>query len=160
MALKPNDPNIQASLLDRLVDREPKEVREPVQYRFLSVAQAKEAIVRDLENLLNTRRQIFPPPLEYRQLRDSLFVYGLRDFSLENPQSPFVKQRLRQEIERLIARFEPRLKNVAVQIETAGKTGRNLRFRITALLVVEPVTEPVIFDTYYDGSRGEYRITR
>jgi len=143
VALKPNDPN-----------------REPVQYRFLSVAQAKETIVRDLENLLNTRQQILLPRPEYRQLHDSMYVYGLRDFSLENPQSPFVKQRLRQEIERVIARFEPRLKNVAVQIESAGKAERNLRFRITALLVVEPVTEPVIFDTYYDSSRGEYRISR
>jgi type VI secretion system protein ImpF len=36
---------------------------------------------------------------------------------------------------------------------------KSLRFRVTALLVVEPVTEPVTFDTYFDINRGEYSIT-
>jgi type VI secretion system protein ImpF len=151
--------NALASILDRLIDNDPGSSREPVQYRP-SLGQIKDAVVRDLENLLNTRRQILLPPPEYREVNNSLFLYGLQDFTSKNPDSPIVRQRLRQTIEQTISRYEPRLKNVTVQIETPSKNARDLRFRITAVLMVEPITEPVTFDTYFDVSRSEYRISR
>jgi type VI secretion system protein ImpF len=49
---------------------------------------------------------------------------------------------------------------VKVNLEMAAQNERNLRFRITALLVVDPVTEPVTFDTFFDVSRGEYVISK
>ncbi len=155
-----NQQNLQASILDRLIDLEPGVSREPVQYRFLTIGQAKASVVRDLENLLNTKRSILAPPIAYREVQSSLFVYGLQDFTSQNPRSPMVRKQLRQQIERVISRFEPRLKNVKVSLETSTQNERNLRFRITALLVVDPVTEPVTFDTYFDISRGEYVISR
>lgn len=151
--------NAQASILDRLLDYDPKVAAEPVRDR-LSVRQIKEAVIRDLEYLLNTRRSILVPLPEYREVHNSLYMYGLQDFTMKNPGSPMVKQKLRQVIERTIARFEPRLKNVNVQIEVSGKNARDLRFRITAMLVLEPINEPVIFDTYFDVSRGEYKINK
>ena len=151
--------NARASILDRLIDNEPGTAREPVQYR-ISLAEIKNAVVRDLENLLNSRRRILLPPAEYRELNNSLLLYGLQDFTSRNPDSPFVKQRLRQMIEQTIYRYEPRLKNVTVQIEGPSKNTRDLRFRIAAVLTVEPITEPVTFDTYFDVSRSEYRISR
>jgi len=151
--------NAQASILDRLLDSDPKVASEPVRDR-LSVRQIKDAVVRDLEKLLNTRRQILVPSPEYHEIHNSLFMYGLQDFTMKNPASPMVKQQLRQVIERTISRFEPRLKNVTVQIEAPGQNARDLRFRITAMLIMEPITEPVIFDTYFDVSRGEYKIQR
>ncbi len=157
--MNPDDRIAQASLLDRLIDREPGSSREPVQYRP-SPGQLKDAVVRDLENLLNTRRQILLPPPEYREVNSSLYLYGLQDFTAKNPDSPLVRQRLRQTIEQTIARYEPRLKNATVHIETASKNARDLRFRITAIMIAGPVTEPVTFDTYFDISRSEYRISR
>lgn len=151
--------NAQLSILDRLLDYDPKVASEPVQDRF-SVRQIKDAVIRDLENLLNTRRQILVPSPEYREVISSLYLYGLQDFTMKNPASPMVKQKLRQVIERTISCFEPRLKNVNVQIEASGQNARNLRFRITAMLVMDPITEPVIFDTYFDVSRGEYKIRK
>lgn len=151
--------NAQLSILDRLLDYDPKVASEPVQDRF-SVRQIKDAVIRDLENLLNTRRQILVPSPEYREVIGSLYLYGLQDFTMKNPASPMVKQKLRQVIERTISCFEPRLKNVNVQIEASGQNARNLRFRITAMLVMDPITEPVIFDTYFDVSRGEYKIRK
>jgi type VI secretion system protein ImpF len=99
-------------------------------------------------------------PVEYSQVNDSLFVYGLQDFTSKNPGSPFVRQQLRLDIEKSISRFEPRLKNVTVHLETTAHNERNLRFRIKGLLVVEPVAEPVTFDTYFDANKGEYIISR
>jgi type VI secretion system protein ImpF len=151
--------SVQTSILDRLLDHDPRVATEPVQDRF-SVRQIKDAVIRDLENLLNTRRQILVPSPEYREVNNSLYMYGLQDFTLKNPESPMVKQKLRQVIERTISRFEPRLQNVTVQIEAPSENARDLRFRITAILVMEPITEPVIFDTYFDVSRGEYRIEK
>ena len=151
--------NAQTSILDRLLDHDPGVTSESVRDR-LSVRQIKDAVIRDLENLLNTRRQILVPSPEYREVNNSLYMYGLQDFTLKNPASPMVKQKLRRVIERTISRFEPRLKNVTVQIEAPSQNARDLRFRITAMLVVEPITEPVIFDTYFDVSRGEYRIEK
>lgn len=142
------------------MDEQPNQGREPVQDGLVTISQIKAAVIRDLENLLNTKRQILPAPAIYRELNKSLFVYGLEDYTATNPKSISVKQRLRQDIEQTILRFEPRLKNVAVQFETLKDKERNLQFRISALLVIEPVTEPVTFDTFFDLSRGEYRILR
>jgi len=155
-----NQQNLQASILDRLIDLEPGVSREPVQVRFLSLGQAKTSVARDLENLLNTKRSVLVPPTGCREVNSSLFVYGLQDFTSQNPKSPVVRQQLRQQIERVISRFEPRLKNVKVTLEMSTQSERNLRFRISALLVVEPVSEPVTFDTYLDVTRGAYTVSK
>ena len=155
-----NQQNIQASILDRLIDLEPGVSREPVQYRLLTIGRAKASVVRDLENLLNTKRSVLAPPAAFREVNNSVFVYGLQDFTSQNPRSPMVRQQLRQQIERIISRFEPRLKNVKVNLEMAAQNERNLRFRITAMLVAEPLAEPVVFDTFFDVGRGEYVIAK
>ena len=146
--------NVQASILDRLIDLEPRASSESVQNRLQGVGLIKNSVVKHLENLLNTRRQIEGPALEMRELNKSLLVYGLKDFTAENPNSIIIKQQLRQDIEKTISKFEPRLKNVRVQLETDGQNLRKLRFRITALLHVEPISEPVAFDTFFDMNRG------
>jgi len=152
--------NMQASILDRLMDPDPGGSHEPVQYRLLSFAQIKAVVIRDLENLLNTKRNILIPPVTFREVNNSLFVYGLKDFTSQGPRSSMVRQQLRQDIERTIARFEPRLKNVALHFEAGTPGERNLKFRITGLLEVDPVAEPVTFDTYLDLTRGNYIISK
>ena len=153
-----NGQNIQASILDRLIDNEPGVSREPVQYRLTTFRQAKAAVERDLENLLNTKNFLSHLASGYRELNGSLFTYGLPDFTSANPKSQSVRQKLRQELETAIGRFEPRLRNVGVRIEDSDKNERNMRFKITALLVVDPLTEPVSFDTILDLNRCEYSI--
>ena len=151
---------LQTSILDRLIDEEPEISREPAQYRTSTIGQVKAAVTRDLENLLNTRRNIQVPPTAFEELNNSLFVYGVRDYTAQNPRSPAAKQQLRLDIEQTLRRFEPRLRNVTVQMESATASERNLRFRISAVLVADPVTEPVTFDTVFDANRGEYMIAK
>lgn len=150
--------NAQASILDRLIDLEPEVSQEPVQFRLQGLRQVKASVVRDLENLLNTKRPVEDPPDAFRNLRDSLFVYGLKDFSAHNPKAGTVRQQLRLEIERAISRFEPRLRNVVVQLETGGEKERSLRFRISAVLIVEPLAEPVTFDTVLDVNKAQFKV--
>ncbi|MCB2181947.1 MAG: type VI secretion system baseplate subunit TssE [Desulfobulbaceae bacterium] len=150
---------MQASILDRLIDREPNVSHEPVQEGF-SAGQIKDAVARDLENLLNTRRSILVPPAPYPEVNNSLFVYGLPDFTSRNPGNVSVRSQLRLEIEKTIARFEPRLKNITVHIDSPASGSRELKFRITGVLVVDPISEPVVFDTKYDLNRSNYSITK
>jgi type VI secretion system protein ImpF len=115
---------------------------------------------RDLENLLNTKNYVSSLCSEYQELNSSLFVYGLPDFTSTNPKSPSVRLKLRQELEKAIAQFEPRLRNVTVRVEEHGTGERNLRFKINALLYMDPVAEPVTFDTFFDVNRCEYSIPK
>lgn len=155
-----NRHSLRASILDRLVDTEPGVSREPVPYRLVSIGQIKGAVIRDLENLLNSRRCIVHPPEALEELNASLFVYGLKDHTSHNPKSPAARQQLRLDIERTVSLFEPRLRNVSVQFEAPAPGERSLKFRITATLVIEPIAEPVTFDTFFDVQKGEWTISR
>lgn len=154
------DNSLQPSILDRLIDHDPGVSHEPAHFRFASLAQIKAAVFRDLENLLNARRNIVIPAESQGEVNKSVFVYGLQDYTAQNPKSPTARQHLRLDVEKTIARFEPRLKNVNVRLESPDPNERNLRFRVNALLVADPITEPVAFDTYFDANRGEYFITK
>lgn len=149
---------VQASVLDRLLDDDPSNSRESAQFRAVDFRQIMASVRRDLENLLNTRRYIFTPPASYSEVGSSLLVYGLPDFSSRNPTQVSVVDQLRLEIVKTIARFESRLKNVNVIVDASGNT-RDLRFRITAVLVVDPISEPVVFDTSFDLNRSRYSIS-
>ena len=151
------DENIIPSLLDRLIDNDPDLSKETAQDRYLDIRQIKAQVVRDLENLLNTRRHIFDPPDEFREVNESLFTYGVNDFISQNPGNISVRKAIKQDLEKVIARFEPRLKNVSVVVEGDSMVN-SLRFRINAMLVVEPESEPVSFDTFFDVNRGEYTV--
>ncbi len=151
--------NIQGSILDRLIDDEPDVSTEPLHSRGVSMREVEKSLLRDLENLLNTRRNIMEPPAAYSELNRSLYTYGLRDYTAENPNNPMVIQDLRREIAQSVALFEPRLRNVVVQID-AGRERRELLFRISGTMVVESFAEPVAFDIQLDPNRGEYLISR
>ncbi len=112
--------NAQASVLDRLVDTEPHLSREAVQRRLFDSDQIRASVVRDLENLMNTRRKITVPPPGFEEVNRSLHMYGLPDFSSENPRSPVFQRRLLQAIEQAITRFEPRLRNVSVRLDPSS----------------------------------------
>ena len=158
--MKQNQQNIQASVLDRLIDHEPDVSQESVRYRLLNISQIKRSVIRDLENLLNTRRFILPLPSEFREVNNSLLSYGVGDFTSLDPRSPSVKQRLRNEIKQTISRFDQRLKNVTVHIDTSPGDEKSIMFRITGMLVIDPISEPISFDTFFDINKGEYVISK
>jgi len=139
--------DILPSVLDRLLDDEPGVSHEPLSARFFSLRDLMEAVVRDLEALLNTRQEALEElPPEFAEVSHSLRTYGLPDFtalSLSNPQD---RQRIRRALEQAIAVFEPRLDRVRVTVETPQQYEQVLRFRVEALLRMEPAPIPVAFD--------------
>ncbi|MCI0458111.1 MAG: type VI secretion system baseplate subunit TssE [Gemmataceae bacterium] len=81
----------------------------------------------------------------------SVAAYGLSDFSHETAADADARHRLKRAIEEAIARFEPRLTRVRVTPEPPQPHERALRFRIDAVLRVDPVREPVSFDTVVES---------
>jgi type VI secretion system protein ImpF len=157
--MRDNQENLRASILDKLIDNAPEDASESVSSRMVSQREIEACVIRDIENLLNTRRVIHMPPATLNEINNSLYTYGLRDFTAENPSSTLVVQKMRREIAQTITFFEPRLKNVIVHIENR-KNNRNLHFRIAGTLVIDPLSEPVVFDAVLDPNRGEYLISR
>lgn len=136
------------SVLDRLLDDRPDLSREPMPSRDEAFRRVLNAVRRDLEWLLGTRLTwVDDALLESEHAARSVVVYGLQDFSHENIGNVDAQARLKRSIEQAIALFEPRLRRVVVTPETPDATQRALRFRIEAVLHVDPVREPVTFDT-------------
>jgi type VI secretion system protein ImpF len=69
------------------------------------------------------------------------------------------RQRLRQLLEGVIRRFEPRFKAVEVLLlDSADSLDRTLRFRIDALLHAVPAPEPVAFDSALETATGTIEV--
>jgi len=149
----------QAPLLDRLIDEDPASSGESVQQRLMNARQIKALVARDLENLLNSRREITSVPAVFSELRHSVATYGLKDFTALSTENRKVRVSIQKDVEEAIARFEPRLQHVKVALETGDRRERKLSFQISAVLVVDPIREPVAFDTYFDAMRKEYVVS-
>ena len=130
---------LQLSVLDRLLDDSTA---------LPSLAQVRHSVRRDLECLLNTRRCWLPWPGDYRELKKSVLGYGLPDFTVMELSTQEGRQWLCDEVERTVIRFEPRLARVSVTMRDKElPLDRLLRLRIDAVLLVDPVPQPVAFDS-------------
>lgn len=153
-----SEARITLSVLDRLLDSEPGNTAELPMSRMRSLRELKQAVRRDLEWLLNTRRSILPLPEDSEQTEKSLMTYGLPDFSAVSVKSPAEQQRILRVLEETIERFEPRLRNVSVTLLAGMEAEGSLRFRIDGRLQVDPAPEPVSFDTMLQLYSGEYEV--
>jgi type VI secretion system protein ImpF len=153
------DVAVTASILDRLIDLNPDTSSDPPASRSQSVRQIKASLRRDLEWLLNTRRNPDEAPETYEELSRSLYNYGLPDVTSMALNSPRDRQRLLRHIEQTIEIFEPRLTGTRVRaVDTSGSSPRLLRFQIEALLKMDPAPEQILFDTVLQLNSGEYKI--
>jgi len=146
------------SVLDRLIDSDPKHSAEVPPTRAQSLRDLKAALKRDLEWLLNTRRTIDPAPDSARETARSVYHYGLADISSRSVLSSKDHNDLISEMESAIAVFEPRLKRAKVRMEPVESSYRTLRFVIEGLLCMDPAPEPVRFDTVLEIGKGEYEV--
>lgn len=154
-----HEPNIVPSVLDRLLDDEPGVSREPLRNRLHGLRELERSVARDLEALLNTRQETLDElPPEFTEVNRSLLTYGLPDFTSFSLVSVDDRNRIRRAVEQAIAAFEPRLERVRVTLESAREHEKGLRFRIEALLQVEPAPEPVTFDALLQLDTQEYLV--
>lgn len=107
------------SLFDRLTD-------ESVQVMNYSLNQTLEAIRRDLENLINTPRLPMDIGNDFKEIQTSILNFGIYDISSISGSDRIVWASVFSDIEKTIATYEPRLKNVKVNLSQM-KIGKRSR---------------------------------
>lgn len=158
MARFENEIRITLSVLDRLIDEEPNVATDAPTSRHKSLQQLKRAVRRDLEWLLNTRQVVNGVPEDLKETTRSLATYGLPEFTSYSVKSPAERNRVRRALETAISAFEPRLQDVTVNIDPMREGERTLRFRVDARLKIDPVPEPITFDTVLQLGSGQYLV--
>lgn len=128
--------------------------------RTQSVRVLKNAVRRDLEWLLNSRRVVDVPDEGMKEVNRSAYVYGLPDLSSLTMASTGDRSRLTRQILTAINLFEPRLTNVRlVLVETPDAAKKDVRLRIEAMLRMDPVPEPISFDTVIELKSGNCHLS-
>jgi len=158
MAKRDANGPVTLSVLDRLIDRDPKNRSEVPYTRAQSLRELKLNLKRDLEWLLNTRKTIEPSPDSARETVRSVYHYGFADISSKSVLSTRDHSDLLRDMEAAIAIFEPRLKRAKVRMEQVQGRDRVLKFVIEGLLCMDPAPEPVRFDTVLELGKGEYEV--
>ena len=160
MARSLGETTITVSVLDRLIDLEPGNRMENPLSRSQSVRLLKNAVRRDLEWLLNSRRICDPPDEGLKERNRSAYTYGLPDLSSLTMAASGDRNKLVRQILATINLFEPRLANVRlVVVETPDSAKKDVRLRVEAMLRMDPVPEPISFDTVIELKSGNCRLT-
>jgi type VI secretion system protein ImpF len=159
---------LQPCLLDRLTDDDPQTPRESRHDRVVSFKQYREAVLRDLKMLLNSRA--FPSRDSDDSLRDPIYDFPLAAASVLNYGIPELCGRttsgndpieLEELIREAIQAFEPRIaRNSLVVRRIAGsadsQVARSLAFEIVGDLWARPAPDHLLVTTEVDLDSGHY----
>jgi type VI secretion system protein ImpF len=128
----------------------------------IDVQELREAVMTDVASLLNTRR----PPLAgldvLPEAEASLLNYGIPDLSGFAAADARDVKNLIELIASTLRVFETRFDpdSIRVAADTRDDAGeQRMYLRIEAVIHVEPVREPVAFDTEVDMQSGKIAIT-
>jgi type VI secretion system protein ImpF len=87
-------------------------------------------------------------------------MYGLPDLSMLTMATSGDRNKLSRQVVAAINLFEPRLANVRVVfVATEDAAKQDVRLRIEAMLRMDPVPEPISFDTVIEVKSGNCRIS-
>lgn len=107
-----------------------------------------QSIARDVQNLLNTRKQEMKLPDELKELQPSMVDYGVGDLTTINARSQKDREAFRNSVQQAIEEYEPRLKNLKVDIiENPAEDNLIFHFNIEAVLLMEPTPLTLRFDS-------------
>ncbi|MDQ2667958.1 MAG: type VI secretion system baseplate subunit TssE [Gemmatimonadota bacterium] len=157
MAKRELERTVQASVLDRLTDEDPRSTVDPRVTYGESLRAFKAGVQRDLEWLLNTRRTTDVDVEKFEEVRKSLYNFGMPDITSMSRDSLPARTQLLQQVEETLALFEPRLGQVRISMaEMEGELHRReLRFIVEATLRLDPTPEQVMFDTVLHFASGQ-----
>jgi type VI secretion system protein ImpF len=147
---------LQPSLLDRLIDPESAGTAIMTGY---TVEKMYQAVLRDLEDLLNTRQSSQPELMDDEELCNSILTYGLPDYVSAEALSPQQRVAIGAAIRRVIEEYEPRLRDIHVVLlsQDEASVKQTLRFHVSARLNVDPSPD-VTFDTILEMASGHYHV--
>ena len=146
-----NQTEVVGSILDRLAPGEDERGARR------STDTIEDSILRDLEMLLNTRREEFLIPPEFEQTATSIVNFGVPDLAkCGSLRSGPEQTKLCRWIEDAIRTFEPRLCNVAVRVVDRENVTPVLRFRVEAK--AEFTARRVAFELGLKRDNGELAV--
>jgi type VI secretion system protein ImpF len=149
---------LQPWLLDRLQDDNPAEAEEPRADRIWSAQKLKEAVLRDLEWLLNTGCLATTQDLsDYPEVKHSVLNYGIQDLTgttISSLNSATLEDILRQ----AILDFEPRIIPKSLNVRVTEMEPNNFTFEIEGELWTIQVPERLFLKTRIDLETGKAEI--
>lgn len=153
-----SDLKITPSIVDRLIDYEPEHSNESPKSVQQSINDLKLSVKRDVESLLNTRIAHDQIPEGLEEVKNSLAAYGLPDFVGMSTNDSEGRKTLLKNMENTLRIFEPRLTNLKVTMKEIDVVDRGVVFQVEADLKMEPVPEPIVFDTVLMVGSGDFEI--
>jgi len=128
----------------------------------ISVRELKQMILRDIEWLLNSRRFIDEGRLQkLDESRRSILAYGMPDLSTYSRNNPSDIKDVCECIKDILKSYEPRLIQRTVDVDhikSENVDDFTLHFRIQGTVHVDPIIEPISFDTFMELNTGSVNI--
>jgi type VI secretion system protein ImpF len=153
---------LQPCLLDRLTDDEPEVKQESRDRRITSLRKYKQAVLRDLAMLLNTKANPIDDEIyEFTEAASSVLNYGIPDLcgatiSAINP-AEFEAQ-----VKQAILHFEPRISQKQLSVQVASPEDsqhvRTLSFEIEGELWAQPLPDHLYVKTEVDLETGHHKL--
>ena len=156
--MREKDVKITPSIIDRLIDYEPSYSSDTAKSGSQSLKELKLAVRRDIEWLLNSRHSLKDLPDGLKEVKNSLAVYGIPDFTGMSSKDSDQQAELLGNIEAALRVFEPRLANLKISVDRTDIIRRGVIFRIEGILKVDPTPEPIVFDTVLTVGNGEFEV--
>lgn len=154
---------LQPSLLDRLTDDDPGNVKEGRDARAIDMGRLREIVQRDLSWLLNTNSmESAIDASAFPQVVNSVLNYGVREVSGEFSTAKRAEM-IRKSIAASIARFEPRIQrnSILVELHPEEKGGEMfVAFDIRADMWAQPVPLELFLRSKVDVTTGEVSVER
>ena len=154
---------LQPSLLDRLTDDDPFEVKEGRDSRVIDLRQLREILQRDLAWLLNTANNAsFIDEETYPHTFRSVLNYGISDVAGDFSTTDKVEG-IRKSIVQAVQNFEPRIHPGSLNVKLqAGQKNRDavVSFDIRADMWAQPLPIELYLRSSVDVTTGELQLER
>ena len=163
MADKTLTERLQPSLLDRLTDHEPGQLKETREVRVIDLSRLRDIIQRDLSWLLNTNNMGGAIDADrFPMVAKSVLNYGLSEVAGEYSTAERA-ERIRRSIERAITLHEPRIIKGSVHVTiNADETGSDMTVAliIRADMWAQPLPLELYLRSKVDVTTGEVKVER
>lgn len=154
---------LQPSLLDRLTDDRPDEVKEGRDDRVIDLRRLREIVQRDLSWLLNTADNGREIDVEtYPHAARSVLNYGIREVAGEYSNAASSAD-IRVSIQRAIERFEPRISAGSLEVRLRNEDEQSqavVAFDIIADMWAQPMPVELYLRSEIDLTNGQLKLER
>ncbi len=153
---------LQPSLLERLTDHQPDQLRESRQQKVITTRQLREQVIRDLGHLLNTVHLASARDLEgYPEVERSVLNYGIPDLAGVAISGADIES-IQRSIRRAIESYEPRIDRKTLRVVAHSDENiadrHALSFSIEGEMWADPVPVNLYLKTEMDLESGTFAI--